>query len=336
MSKNSSSENKMQTKPSKANASTNINEPSPDHADYSKENEINEKIPFPLIEIETADSLWNSTTGDRSHGSVNDFEVHQRNSSNIFDSSTSAIFDESEIDIENTSFVSEISALAFSSSNISSYQNPISYQKDIKKRNHNLNRDSERHGRRKKKSKNRFSSEDDFIFNSPDHFFDYLRNYEDKLMPIVLSKRWNKKPLKLRKEIACAYRAEDARATSLGYENFEQKLREEEAMRRERIADFDNAHIIDNSPPIYDDQDKELEIDQNQLQIASPQKLILIDSQKRDADLQKSQELEIRTNDYDLESIDDSTCIDKKVNPLLILSLAIRFLFYIGYILDIC
>ena len=122
-------------KTNKVSTSTNINEPSHNHQIYSKKDDLNPDPSFPLIEIETADSFWNSENGNRSQLSLlNDSEFHQRHSSNIFDSSASAIFDESEIDIENASFVSEISALAFSTNNQSSLQSPYTNQKGLKKK----------------------------------------------------------------------------------------------------------------------------------------------------------------------------------------------------------
>lgn len=325
--------NSSHIKSNKANASTNVNEPTPDHANYSKENEIDEKNSFPQIEIETTDSFWNSGNGNNSQGSLCDLGDHQRNSSNIFDS---AIFDESEIDIENASFVSEISSLAFSSSNVSSLQSPT-------RRNRYSEKDSSKHGKRKKKNKNRFMQDDDFSINSVDKFYDYFRSYEEPFMPVVLSKRWNEKPLKLRKEVVCAYRAEDARIMNIDNENIQQKLREEE-VRREKIADYDisiasSQNILERSVPTIDsnnnDNDIELEFNQNQSQLSS-----IHDSNDNSTqiaiDSQNSDERGIKANKHEIESIENSLSMNKKVNPILIFSLAIRFFFYIGYLLNLC
>lgn len=329
------SENKSKFESDKTSVSTNVNEPSPDYGNYAKENEINEKLSFPEIEIETADSFLNSGNGNQSQGSFFDLEAHQRNLSNLFDSSASAIFDESEIDMENSSFVSEISSLAFSTSNISSLHSPTSIHRGQKRRNKNYDKESARYGRRKKKNKNRLFSEDDFLFNSPDNFLDYFQIYEDPSMPAVMSKRWNKKQLGLRKEIVCAYRAEDSRINDIGNENTQQKLREEEEMRREKIADYDisSQNNLPNSSLIYDDQDKELEIDEKQLQFSNPNKLNT-DIASKEIDIPNDEERE--TSEFEIDSIEEPTLTENNISPILILSLAIRFFFYVGYIFNLC
>ena len=324
-------------KTNKVSTSTNINEPSHNHQIYSKKDDLNPDPSFPLIEIETADSFWNSENGNRSQLSLlNDSEFHQRHSSNIFDSSASAIFDESEIDIENASFVSEISALAFSTNNQSSLQSPYTNQKGLKKKMKNVDNPSFSTGKnekKKKKTKHKPTLEDVFIFNLPGHFIDYFQSYDDALMPPVLSRRWKKKPLSLRKEVVCAYRAEDSRFLSKNIGDTEQKLREDEEMRRERVVEYSILHGTDKLASIYDDKDEEIEHTQTQ----PPSSHELDANDKIDQlSLHHLCERNNKIDNHELESMKDSLNTEKKVNILLILSLAIRFMFYIGHLLNIC
>ena len=279
---------------------------------YTQNNNPNSQLSFPLIEVETADSFWNSGIGNNAKGSIlYDFEIHPRQSSSIFDSSISGIFEESDIDIETSSFVSEISNLGYSISNISTSPNSGNAKKNRK---------------RKRKGKGK-SSEEDFPFTSPDHFFDYFQSYQEPSMSPVLVRRWNKKSLPLRKEVICAYRAEDARLNPFCVDKTEQRLREEEEMRREKVSEFGVAHEIDATNPIYDDQDKEFGLDQNQNLL--PQNANINDQNNNNTEIAEKEVIEI-------QSIDEPIFNHKKVSNVLILSLIVRFLFYIGHILGLC
>lgn len=285
-------------------------------------------LDFPQIEVETSD-LYPSFKFDISDEiSTNHEHETVTHADPIFNLTNSTMLSEfnrknrdqnlkTEIDIDNvsiaSSFMSEISALAFSSNTSTCFSTSSS---SLEKKG------LSKHSHRNKKTRNKQKFES----------FDYRKNFEDPTMPTLFENVWHRKPIWMRNAIICGYKAETYR--DIYNLDVQMLLKEDDAMRRNRMMNFYSTY--------HEEEEEKMEVNQSIIELNSllsstlnqPARAVFEDDvDLLDPDFQN----DIDEENTELNKIEENKSIEiYHANPILILTLAFRFILFLAYNLGLC